>query len=73
VVNIKSEHDACLGAAPPKRKRANKQIYLRAEVLQLLPVDRTSSTKPKDIGKVIQHHRGQLVNYQVSHRILTEQ
>jgi hypothetical protein len=53
-------------------RNENVPIYLPTEVLQLLPVDRISSTTQKDIGKVI-HHRGQLVNYRVSHRVLTEQ
>jgi hypothetical protein len=69
LVNIKLEHGVCLGAEPPKRKCTIKQIYLRAEAPQLLPAD--CSTKPKDIGKVIQHHRGQSINYQASYRILT--
>jgi hypothetical protein len=46
IAKIISEHDVCLGAAPPKRKPANKQIYPRAEVLQLLPVEPLSTKRP---------------------------
>jgi hypothetical protein len=72
VASLKLEHDAYLSVAPQKRQCANKQItYAQKPYSYCLSIILVVRSR-KNIGKVIQHHRGQPVNYQVPHCIITE-